>query len=126
MCLLKGVSSDVSCLSKMCLYVSDPADSSNPPLKQTKKTLLKMREKWNLKVAFFRQLSTMLLVEVQNLSLISTNAFHIISSFFSQIMTCCSAWRPSKTGNLSSTALPRTQTFRFVMLSKGSKLPLLV
>ena len=35
--LLKGVSSDVSCLSKMCLYVSDPADISNPPLKQTKK-----------------------------------------------------------------------------------------
>ena len=35
--LLKGVSSDVSCLSKMCLYVSDPADISNPPVKQTKK-----------------------------------------------------------------------------------------
>ena len=35
--LLKGVSSDVSCLSKMCLYVSDPADILNPPVKQTKK-----------------------------------------------------------------------------------------
>ena len=44
--LLKGVSSDVSCLSKMCLYVSDPADISNPPLKQTKKTPLNIREKW--------------------------------------------------------------------------------
>ena len=44
--LLKGVSSDVFCLSKMCLYVSDPADISNPPLKQTKKTPLNIREKW--------------------------------------------------------------------------------
>ena len=34
--LLKGVSSDVSCLSKMCLYVSDPAGFSNRPLKETK------------------------------------------------------------------------------------------
>ena len=44
--LLKGVSSDVSSLSKMGLYVSDPADISNPPLKQTKKTPLNIREKW--------------------------------------------------------------------------------
>ena len=35
--LLKGVINDVSCLSKMCLYVSDPADITNPPLKKTKK-----------------------------------------------------------------------------------------
>ena len=41
--LLKGVSSDVSCLSKMGLYVSDPADISNPPLKQTKKGTAKLK-----------------------------------------------------------------------------------
>ena len=48
--LLKGVSSDVSCLSKVCLYVSDPADISNPPLQQKKKVIAEykreMEEMW--------------------------------------------------------------------------------
>ena len=92
--LLKGVSSDVSCLSKMCLYVSDPADISNPPVKQTKKTPLNIRKKWKEGGWFFRQLSIMLLAEEQNWSLTSTNASQKTLSFFSNPLSihaliCC-------------------------------------
>ena len=64
--LLKGVSSDVSCLSKKCLYVSDPAAISNPPLKQTKKDIAEYKIQMEERGRFFRQMSIMLLVEEWN------------------------------------------------------------
>ena len=50
--LLKSVSSDVSCLSKMCPCVSDPADISNPPLKQTKKDIAEYKREMEEKGVF--------------------------------------------------------------------------
>ena len=56
--LLKGVSSDVSCLSKMCLYVSDPADISNPPLKQTKTDIADFKKEMDELLCEIKSLKT--------------------------------------------------------------------
>ena len=48
--LLKGVSSDVSCLSKMWLYISDPADIPTPPLKQTRKDIADYKREIEVRV----------------------------------------------------------------------------
>ena len=65
--LLKGVCSDVSGLSKMCLYVSDPANVSNPPLKKTKRDIAEYkRERNGRKGEGDYSLSNIVLVEERN------------------------------------------------------------